>query len=202
MAGTMGTIGTTSFFPSKNLGCYGDGGAIFTNNEELAIKLRQIANHGQTRLYYHDLVGCNSRLDAIQAAILRIKLRHLDSYIEARREAASRYDAGFEGSPSIQVPFRSTASNHVFHQYTLTLNGVNRDALHRFLAEKGVPSMIYYPVPCHRQKMFAAMGGGGYHLPVTDRLTEKVISLPMHTELDAEQQAFIIEQVNQFVHQS
>ena len=200
--GSIGHIGCTSFYPSKNLGAYGDGGAIFTDDDALASRLKMIAIHGQSKRYYHDLVGCNSRLDAIQAAILRIKLRHLDHYIEARREAASRYDAGFDGSPSIQVPFRTKASSHVFHQYTLTLNGVNRDALHRFLAEKGVPSMIYYPVPCHRQKMFAAMGGGGYQLPVTDSLTEKVISLPMHTELDAEQQAFIIEQVNQFVHQS
>jgi dTDP-4-amino-4,6-dideoxygalactose transaminase len=199
--GTIGHIGCTSFYPSKNLGAFGDGGAIFTDDDALANRLKMIAIHGQSKRYYHDVVGCNSRLDAIQAAILSIKLRHLDAYITARREAAAVYDAAFAGESSITVPYRSASSRHVFHQYTLTLEGVNRDALHAYLAEKGVPSMIYYPVPCHRQQMFAAFGGNRCNLPVTDMLTGKVISLPMHTELDAEQQAFIADQVKQFVHQ-
>lgn len=199
--GSIGHIGCTSFYPSKNLGAYGDGGAIFTDDDALANRLKMIAIHGQSRRYYHDVVGCNSRLDALQAAVLSIKLRHLDDYISARRKAAAVYDAAFAGEPSITVPYRSPESRHVFHQYTLTLEGVNRDALHTFLAEKGVPSMIYYPVPCHRQQMFDAFGGKSSDLPVTDMLTEKVISLPMHTELDAEQQAFIADQVKQFVHQ-
>ncbi len=199
--GSIGHIGCTSFYPSKNLGAFGDGGAIFTDDEALANRLKMIAIHGQSRRYYHDVVGCNSRLDAIQAAILRIKLRHLDAYIAARRQAADLYDAAFAGHPAISVPYRDSRSRHVFHQYTLTLNGVNRDALHAALASHGIPSMIYYPVPCHRQKMFDQYGGSSYVLPVTDALTEQVISLPMHTELDAEQQAFIADHVKQLVHQ-
>jgi len=197
--GSIGHIGTTSFYPSKNLGAFGDGGAIFTSNDALADKLKMIAAHGQSKRYYHDLVGCNSRLDAVQAAILDIKLKHLDAYIMARREAADYYDEAFSNHAKITTPYRAANNRHVFHQYTLILNGVDRDALHHFLADNGVPSMIYYPVPCHKQKMFEAYGGSGYSLPLTDWLTERVISLPMHTELDREQQAFITAKVLEFV---
>jgi UDP-2-acetamido-2-deoxy-ribo-hexuluronate aminotransferase len=197
--GSIGHIGCTSFYPSKNLGAFGDGGAIFTNDDVLATKLRMIASHGQSKRYYHDVVGCNSRLDAVQAAILDIKLKHLDNYIAARRNAANFYDNAFANNKKITVPFRDAANNHVFHQYTLILDGVGRDALHNYLAEQNVPSMIYYPVPAHRQKMFDAFGGGNYHLPVTDWLTERVISLPMHTELDEVQQQYISNKVLEFV---
>lgn len=197
--GSIGHIGCTSFYPSKNLGAYGDGGAMFTNDDALAEKLRMIASHGQSRRYYHDVVGCNSRLDAIQAAILDIKLRHLDEYIDARRKAADYYDKAFSGCDKITVPYRAPNNQHVFHQYTLILNGVDRDALSQYLADNGVPSMIYYPVPAHRQKMFDAFGGSGYHLEVTDWLTERVISLPIHTELDEEQQQFIVNKVLEYI---
>ena len=197
--GSVGHIGTTSFYPSKNLGAYGDGGAIFTSDDTLAAKLKMIAHHGQSKRYYHDVVGCNSRLDAVQAAILDIKLKHLDEYIRARRQAADYYDKAFANNAKITTPYRAANNKHVFHQYTLTLEGVDRDALHNFLAENGVPSMIYYPVPCHKQKMFDAFGGSGYTLPLTDWLTERVISLPMHTELDEEQQALIVSKVSEFV---
>ena len=197
--GGIGHIGCTSFYPSKNLGAFGDGGAIFTNDETLAGKLQKIAAHGQSKRYYHDVVGCNSRLDAIQAAILDIKLKHLDEYIAARRKAAAIYDKGFEGNENIIIPHRASYSKHVFHQYTLTLIDKDRDGLNKFLSEKGVPSMIYYPVPCHKQKMFAAFGGGNYQLPITDWLTERVISLPIHTELDEEQQHFIISNVLDYI---
>jgi dTDP-4-amino-4,6-dideoxygalactose transaminase len=197
-SGTMGTIGTTSFFPSKNLGCYGDGGAIFTNDDALAEKLRRVANHGQTVRYYHDIVGCNSRLDAMQAAILNVKLPLLDEYITARQKAADFYNNAFANNPRIITPYTAPYSIHVFHQYTLILKDVNRDALHTFLAENNVPSMLYYPVPAHRQKMFETFGGSSYSLPVTDWLTERVISLPIHTELDEEQQKFIIDKILEF----
>ncbi|UEG51315.1 DegT/DnrJ/EryC1/StrS family aminotransferase [Ferruginibacter lapsinanis] len=197
--GGIGHIGTTSFYPSKNLGAYGDGGAIFTNDDALADKLRKIAAHGQSKRYYHDLVGCNSRLDAIQAAILDIKLNHLDEYIAARRKAADFYDKAFVNHPKVTVPYRAAYSKHVFHQYTLVLEGVDRDALSAFLAERGIPSMIYYPVPCHKQQMFEAFGGSSYNLEITDWLTERVISLPIHTELDEEQQNFIVENVLEFI---
>jgi UDP-2-acetamido-2-deoxy-ribo-hexuluronate aminotransferase len=197
--GTIGTIGTTSFFPSKNLGCYGDGGAIFTDDDSLANRLRMIANHGQSKRYYHDLVGCNSRLDTLQAAVLNIKLKNLDAYIDARRKAADYYDNAFANHPKISTPFRAPYSKHVFHQYTLILEGIDRDKLHQFLAEHNIPSMIYYPVPAHRQQMFAAFGGSNYILKTTDWLTERVISLPMHTELDNEQLQFISSKVLEFV---
>jgi UDP-2-acetamido-2-deoxy-ribo-hexuluronate aminotransferase len=197
--GTIGTIGATSFFPSKNLGCYGDGGAIFTNDDALANVLKMIANHGQSKRYYHDLVGCNSRLDSIQAAVLNVKLQHLDAYIAARRRAADFYDKAFANHPKITTPYRAPYTNHVFHQYTLILEGVDRDGLNRFLAEHSIPSMIYYPVPAHRQKMFEAFGGGNFNLKTTDWLTERVISLPMHTELDDEQLRFITGKVLEYV---
>lgn len=197
-AGTIGTIGTTSFFPSKNLGCYGDGGAIFTDDESLANRLRMIANHGQSKRYYHDMVGCNSRLDSIQAAVLNVKLKNLDAYIEARRKAADYYDNAFANHPKIRTPYRASYTTHVFHQYTLILEGVNRDQLHEFLASHNIPSMIYYPVPAHRQKMFDAFGGSKYKLETTDWLTERVISLPIHTELDEEQLKWITSKVLEF----
>lgn len=197
--GSIGHIGCTSFYPSKNLGAFGDGGAMFTDDDALAASLRMIASHGQSKRYYHDVVGCNSRLDAIQAAILDIKLKHLDEYIDARRKAADFYDKAFEGHDKITTPYRAADNRHVFHQYTLILNGVNRDELHQHLNDKGVPNMIYYPVPAHKQKMFDAFGGSSYQLPLTDWLTERVISLPIHTELDEEQQSFIVSSVLEFV---
>lgn len=199
--GSIGDIGCTSFYPSKNLGAFGDGGAIFTDNDALAEKLKMIASHGQSKRYYHDVVGCNSRLDAMQAAILDIKLKHLDEYIAARRKAADFYDAAFAGNEKITVPLRVQNNTHVFHQYTLTLNGVDRDGLNQYLADNGVPSMIYYPVPAHKQKMFDAFGGSDFTLETTDWLTERVISLPIHTELDEEQQQFIVDKVLSFVNQ-
>lgn len=189
--GTIGHIGATSFYPSKNLGAFGDGGAIFTHDDELAAKMRMIANHGQSRQYYHDVVGCNSRLDSIQAAILDIKLRYLDEYAAARRSAADYYDKAFAGHPEITTPYRAAYSGHVFHQYTILLEGVDREGLKKFLAGNGVPSMIYYPVPGHKQKMFEQFGVASQSMPVTDWLTERVISLPVHTELEEEQLEFI-----------
>src|SRR5678809_595997 len=197
--GTIGTIGTTSFYPSKNLGAYGDGGALYTNDDELPVKLKMIANHGQSKKYYHDIVGCNSRLDSIQAAILNEKLKHLDEYIEARRKAAGFYDNAFAGCPKIKTPSRASYSDHVFHQYTIILEGVNRDELHKFLTEQKIPSMIYYPVPAHQQKMFAAYNSSAVEMPMTDWLTQRVISLPMHTELDEEQLNYISSKVLEFV---
>jgi dTDP-4-amino-4,6-dideoxygalactose transaminase len=197
--GTIGDIGCTSFFPSKNLGCYGDGGAICTNNDELAAKMRMIANHGQSQRYYHDVVGCNSRLDTIQAAILRIKLPRLDAYIDARRKVADHYDAFFAAYPQIKTPVRGKESRHVFHQYTMQLTGIDRDALVSFLATKEVPSMIYYPVPAHRQKMFSAFGSASTVLPVTDALTSCVMSLPIHTEMEQEQLDLICASVAEFI---
>ena len=196
--GTIGTIGTTSFFPSKNLGCYGDGGAIFTDDAALANKLKMIANHGQSKRYYHDMVGCNSRLDTIQAAVLNVKLKKLDEYIDARRNAADFYDRAFANHPKLTIPFRATYTKHVFHQYTLLVEE-NRDGLHQFLALNNIPSMIYYPVPAHRQQMFAAFGGGSYQLPDTDWLTERVISLPIHTEMDNEQLTLIASKVLEYI---
>jgi len=197
--GSLAAIGATSFFPSKNLGCYGDGGAIFTDDDTLASRLKMIANHGQSRRYYHDVVGCNSRLDSIQAAVLNVKLKSLDAYIAARRSAADYYDAAFNAHPKIQTPYRAPYSHHVFHQYTLVLEGADRNGLNEYLAGKNIPSMIYYPVPAHRQKMFAAFGSETASLPVTDWLTERVISLPMHTELDEEQLKYITTSVLEYV---
>ncbi|MBC7554780.1 MAG: DegT/DnrJ/EryC1/StrS family aminotransferase [Taibaiella sp.] len=185
--GAMGLIGCTSFFPSKNLGGYGDGGAMFTNDDALAEKLKMIANHGQKVRYYHEMVGCNSRLDTIQAAVLRIKLRKLDEYCYARRTAADYYDRAFKNHPNIITPYRAPYTYHVFHQYTLQLVGVDRDMVSAKLAERNIPSMIYYPVPCHKQNMLKEFVTGSFELPVTDRLQDKVISLPMHTELTEEE---------------
>ncbi|MBS1620585.1 MAG: DegT/DnrJ/EryC1/StrS family aminotransferase [Bacteroidetes bacterium] len=199
--GTIGHIGTTSFYPSKNLGAFGDGGAIFTNDDSLAVKLKMIANHGQSKRYYHDVVGCNSRLDTIQAAILNIKLKYLDEYAAARRKAADFYDKAFANHQKIKTPFRANYSNHVFHQYTLILEGVERNGLNEFLAKRNIPSMIYYPVPGHKQKMFSQFNTSSQVMPVTDWLTDRVISLPIHTELDEEQLNFITSNVLEFVNQ-
>jgi UDP-2-acetamido-2-deoxy-ribo-hexuluronate aminotransferase len=197
--GSIGHIGCTSFYPSKNLGAFGDGGAIFTNDDALADQLKMIANHGQSRRYYHDVVGCNSRLDTIQAAILDIKLTHLDEYVAARRAAADFYDQAFSGNKIITAPYRAPWSHHVFHQYTLVLEGADRDALSQYLAEKQIPSMIYYPVPGHKQKMFEQFGTATQEMPVTDWLTSRVISLPIHTEMDQEQLDYITKHVLEFV---
>jgi dTDP-4-amino-4,6-dideoxygalactose transaminase len=197
--GTMGHVGCTSFYPSKNLGAYGDGGAMFTNDAALAEKLRMIANHGQQKRYHHDIVGCNSRLDAIQAAILNVKLKELDNYIAARRTAAKFYNETFANHPKITTPFVASYSNHVYHQYTLILEGVDRDGLNAYLAEKKIPSMIYYPVPGHKQKVFESFGLDAYNLATTDWLTERVISLPMHTELDKEQLSYITTEVLNYI---
>ena len=197
--GTIGTIGATSFYPSKNLGAFGDGGAIFTNDDALAGKLKMIANHGQKERYYHDIVGCNSRLDSIQAAVLNVKLKYLDKYIAARQKAAAFYDNAFSNNQKITVPKTASFSNHVYHQYTLVLNEVSRNELNKYLAENKIPSMIYYPVPAHRQKMFDAFGGSNFNLPDTDWLTERVISLPIHTELEEEQLQYISDHVLKFV---
>lgn len=196
--GGIGTIGTTSFFPSKNLGGFGDGGAILTNDDALADKMRMIANHGQSKRYYHDVVGCNSRLDSIQAAVLGVKLKYLDEYISARRSVADFYNKAFAGNPHITAPYRSEQSRHVFHQYTLILEGIDRNGLHDYLAARNIPSMIYYPVPAHRQKMFENYHSSATNLTTTDWLTERVISLPMHTELDEEQLHFITSSILDF----
>jgi UDP-2-acetamido-2-deoxy-ribo-hexuluronate aminotransferase len=190
--GTIAHIGCTSFFPSKNLGCYGDGGAIFTQDDALADKLRMLANHGQSRRYYHDLIGVNSRLDSIQAAILDIKLRHLDTYNEARRAAADYYDAAFEGVKGLTIPYRSSFSTHVFHQYTLQLEGKRRDALVEKVQQSGVPCMIYYPVPLYRQRAFSNWVEPDFSLPVTESLCQQVFSLPIHSELTNDIQDEII----------
>ena len=194
-AATMGEIGCTSFFPSKNLGCYGDGGAIFTNDDELAAKMRAIANHGMVVRYYHDTVGVNSRLDSIQAAVLDAKLPHLNEYITARQTAAAYYDKAFANHPNILIPTRSEHSTHVFHQYTLRLVDVDRDALRETLAAKGIPAMIYYPVPLHMQKAYQDSRYQEGAFPVAEQLAACVLSLPMHTELDEEQLAYITQNV-------
>lgn len=197
--GSMGIIGCTSFFPSKNLGAYGDGGAIFTNDDALAETIKMVANHGQKTKYYHEIVGCNSRLDTIQAAILRIKLRHLDEYCTARRAAADYYDNAFKNNPKITTPYRAPYSYHVFHQYTLQLKGVDRDGLQAKLAERKIPSMIYYPVPCHKQNMLKEYGTASLDLPVTNMLQDCVISLPIHTELTEEELSFITTNVLELI---
>ncbi|QRA45099.1 DegT/DnrJ/EryC1/StrS family aminotransferase [Chryseobacterium cucumeris] len=197
-AGTMATVGTTSFFPSKNLGCYGDGGAIFTNNDKLAHRLRGIVNHGMYERYYHDEVGVNSRLDSIQAAVLRKKLPHLDSYNEARRKAADFYDEAFAGHPNILTPKRAENSTHVFHQYTLRILNGKRNELQKFLSEKDIPAMIYYPVALRKQKAYFQESNAADFVN-TDKLLDQVISLPMHTELDEEQLKYITDAVLEFM---
>lgn len=195
--GTIGHIGCTSFYPSKNLGAYGDGGAISTNRADLAEKMQMVANHGQVRRYYHDVVGVNSRLDAIQAVVLGVKLKRLDEYAAARRAAADFYDQALAGLDWIQTPVRHPKSTHVFHQYTLLVKNGQRDALQTHLQQKGVPTMIYYPVPLYEQDAFRPFTDLT-HLPVTEQLCQEVLSLPIHTELDSEQLNYIVESVKSF----
>ena len=198
-AGTIGTIGTTSFFPSKNLGGYGDGGALYTNDDALAKKCRMIANHGQSTQYVYEMLGINSRLDSIQAAILKVKLKHLDEYAAARNNAASYYDKAFANNSKINIPARAKNSTHVFHQYTLTLNGINRDKLKEHLATKEIPSMVYYPVPLHSQKAYMNDINQKRKYPITEKLCSSVISLPMHTELDTDTLEYITTNILEFV---
>jgi dTDP-4-amino-4,6-dideoxygalactose transaminase len=200
-AGTIGTVGCTSFFPSKNLGCYGDGGAIYTNDDVLAAKLRMIANHGQSVQYVHDSIGVNSRLDSIQAAILGVKLKHLDAYAAARNKAADYYDKAFANHPKLKTPVRVKNSNHVFHQYTLQLKNVDRSALREFLSANGVPAMIYYPIPLHMQKAYTDARYKAGDFPVTEALCASVISLPMHTELTEDTLSYITSKVLAFINQ-
>ncbi|MBK9760385.1 MAG: DegT/DnrJ/EryC1/StrS family aminotransferase [Flavobacteriales bacterium] len=196
--GTIGHIGTTSFFPSKNLGCYGDGGAMFTNDDEVAKKLRRVCNHGSDVRYYHEVVGVNSRLDSMQAAILRVKLKHLKEYDAARNAAASVYDKAFAGMPQIVIPQRSNNSTHVFHQYTMRVTGGHRDGLKKHLEANGVPAMIYYPVPCHLQNAYKSARFPEGSLPTTEQLIHEVLSLPMSTELSNEQLAHITATVKSY----
>ena len=198
-AGTIGHIGCTSFFPSKNLGCYGDGGAIFTNDDTLADRMQAIANHGCHVRYHHDEVGVNSRLDSIQAAILDAKLPHLDAYTAARQRAAAYYDKAFANNEKLLIPGREPHSTHVFHQYTLRVVGVDRNQLREGLAERGIPAMIYYPVPLHQQKAYLDPRYKAGDFPVAERLAACVLSLPMHTELDEEQLAFITSSVLELI---
>lgn len=206
-AGTMGDVGTTSFFPSKNLGCYGDGGAIFTNDDDLAHTLRGMVNHGMYKRYYHDVIGVNSRLDSIQAAILDIKLPHLDAYCNARRDVARYYNNAFQNSDKIITPKMGTGCKticdncncHVFHQYTLRVKGVDRNALHTHLLENGIANAIYYPVPLHRQKAYVDERYNEEDFKVTNELVETVISLPMHTEFEEDELRYITQTVLNFI---
>ena len=189
--GTIGTISCVSFFPSKNLGAYGDGGVIMTNSDELAAKMIKICNHGSEKRYYHEIVGVNSRLDSIQAAILNVKLNYLDQYCDKRRAVADFYNRVFANHQHIRTPYEAVYSHHVYHQYTVILEGVDRDAVHQAMAERGIPTMIYYPVPCHQQEMFKKMQDRTYVLPNTEYLVSRVLSLPIHTELSEEELLYI-----------
>lgn len=197
-AGTMGTIGVTSFFPSKNLGCFGDGGAIFTNDASLAERIRIIANHGQKIKYHHDVVGVNSRLDTLQAAVLKVKLKYLDEYTRKRNEVAAFYDSRLKGVSGLEIPERSTSSTHVFHQYTLKIDEDQRDRLKDYLSAQGIPSMIYYPVPLHMQKAYYQPGFGVGSFPITEELSKTVISLPIHTEMKLDQLTHITDTITKF----
>jgi len=196
--GTIGHIGCTSFFPSKNLGCYGDGGALMTNDDDLALKIRMIANHGQEKKYYHKVLGCNSRLDTIQAAVLKVKLKHLDKYSAARNRMADYYDKNLADIAEIQTPKRAENSTHVFHQYTLRVKNGKRDELQKYLTEKNIPSMIYYPLPLYKQEAFLQYVEEGFSLPVTEQLCTEVISLPVHTEFDQEVLDVIVTEIKNY----
>jgi len=198
-AGTMGDIGCTSFFPSKNLGCYGDGGAMYTNDVHLASSLKKIANHGQVIKYHHELVGCNSRLDTIQAAILKIKLPFLDNYCAARQKVAAFYDEAFSEVEQITTPFKAVNTTHVYHQYTIKLSGVDRKELIEYLNSHGIPSMIYYPLPAHKQGMFKSFCKENQDLPITNQLTECVLSLPIHTEMELDQLEYITKHIIHYI---
>jgi dTDP-4-amino-4,6-dideoxygalactose transaminase len=194
-AGTMGDIGTLSFFPTKNLGCYGDGGAILTNNELLAQKLKMLASHGQSQKYRHELIGCNSRLDTLQAAILNVKLAHLQQFIAARQHAAQQYNERLQHIDWLETPDCIPNSTHVYHQYTLKINNGKRDELQQYLKEKGIPTMIYYPLPLQKQTAYLYLAYAGSDLSTSVELANSVLSLPMHTELEDEQIAYIVEQI-------
>jgi dTDP-4-amino-4,6-dideoxygalactose transaminase len=199
-AGCIGNIGCTSFFPSKNLGCFGDGGALFTDDDDLAQNIRLIANHGQSVQYHHDVIGVNSRLDSIQAAILRVKLPHLDEYNIKRNQAAAYYDTVFDDIEELKIPIRTANSNHVFHQYTLQLSeSLNREELRTYLSVRGIPSMIYYPLPLHKQKAYIDDRYPDGYFPITEKLCDSVLSLPMHTELTVQQLEYIVSNVLSFV---
>jgi UDP-2-acetamido-2-deoxy-ribo-hexuluronate aminotransferase len=195
-SGTMSTVGTTSFFPSKNLGCYGDGGALFTNNAALADKITMMANHGQRIKYHHDVIGVNSRLDTLQAAILLVKLNYLSNYASSRQAVANYYDKALESVPQVKIPSRSQNSTHVFHQYTIQVP--RRNDLKKFLEDRGVPTMIYYPVPLHLQNAYRKKGFEEGSFPITEMLSETVLSLPIHTEMENEQMAYIVNQIKEF----
>ncbi len=196
--GTIGHIGSTSFFPSKNLGCFGDGGALMTNDDELAIKIRMIANHGQEKKYHHKVLGCNSRLDTIQAAILNIKLKYLDSYSRSRSQMASFYDSAFGNIDQLEIPERQFNSSHVFHQYTLKVKNGRRDELQKHLSQKGIPSMIYYPLPLYKQEAFQQYVSAEFRLSTSETLCEQVLSLPIHTEINMDHMDYIISSVQSF----
>ncbi|HEX9957623.1 MAG TPA: DegT/DnrJ/EryC1/StrS family aminotransferase [Fibrella sp.] len=197
-AGTLGAVGTTSFFPSKNLGCFGDGGAVYTNSSLLAQRINMLANHGQSRKYYHDIVGINSRLDSLQAAILIEKLSLLPQYTQARQQVADLYDQRLKGLDGIQTPYRASYSSHVFHQYTLTVGGNHRDSLKEYLSQHGIPSMIYYPLPLSQQKAYQGLGRVVGQLSVTEELCQSVLSLPMHTELSVQQVDYITDVIRSY----
>ena len=196
--GTIGHIGSTSFFPSKNLGCFGDGGALMTNDDELAIKIRMIANHGQEKKYHHKVLGCNSRLDTIQAAILNIKLKYLDSYSRSRSQMASFYDSAFGNIDQLEIPERQFNSSHVFHQYTLKVKNGRRNELQKHLSQKGIPSMIYYPLPLYKQEAFQQYVSAEFRLSTSETLCEQVLSLPIHTEINMDHMDYIISSVQSF----
>lgn len=198
-AGTIGHIGTTSFFPSKNLGCYGDGGAIFTNDDALADKVKMIANHGQSKKYYHDIVGCNSRLDSIQAAVLNVKLKYLDQYNAARKEGARNYNKILAPLKDLTVPYCSSKSDHIFHQYTIKLNGIERQPLMEHLSKKKISSAIYYPLPLYKQKAYDHYYPTGFSLPITEQLCQQVFSLPIHSELTEDTQIMIGDVISEYI---
>lgn len=200
--GTIGDIGCTSFFPSKNLGCYGDGGALYTNNDELAAQIRMIANHGQKVKYYHEVIGVNSRLDTLQAAILDVKLKHLTEYAEARNKAADYYDKHLAGIAGVTTPVRNENSTHVFHQYTLKIAGGKRNALKDFLGKAEIPTMVYYPLPLHHQKAFKNESYSIGSMPITEKLVEEVLSLPMHTELTESELQLVVGKIREFFSQN
>ncbi len=197
-AGTIGDIGTTSFFPSKNLGCFGDGGAIFTNNSELASKIRMICNHGQEKKYYHSIVGVNSRLDSLQAAVLNVKLNHLDSYIEKRQRVAAIYDDSFSQIEGVEIPYRQPNSSHSFHQYTLKIKGGLRNDLKSILMDQQIPSMIYYPLPLYKQEAYSSTVNSNLSLENSEQLCLEVISLPIHTEMNAMDSNYVAQAVEYF----
>jgi len=199
--GTIGDIGTTSFYPAKNLGCYGDGGAIFTNNDKLAEKIRMIVNHGENKRYHHKVIGCNSRLDSIQAEILNVKLKYLDDYNSSRQIMAANYDKAFKKIENIQIPEVLPNSTHVYHQYTLKILDGRRDELKEFLQKNKIPSMIYYPIPLYKQEAFSKYVDDGYYLKNTEKLSENVLSLPIHTEIENSHQEYIISKVIDFFNQ-